>query len=98
LTPFATIKLNYTNKATVGPSVTLYEIVLKAGIRISKIKNLEDDIALSLSALGIRIIAPIQGKTIGIEVPNKKNPSMVFNESVIGSAKFQEAEMEYLSP
>jgi S-DNA-T family DNA segregation ATPase FtsK/SpoIIIE len=81
-------------KATVGPSVTLYEIVPEAGIRISKIKNLEDDIALSLSALGIRIIAPIPGKgTIGIEVPNK-NPSTVSMKSVIGSAKFQEAEME----
>ncbi|MFM9988334.1 DNA translocase FtsK [Flavobacterium sp.] len=81
-------------KATVGPSVTLYEIVPEAGIRISKIKSLEDDIALSLSALGIRIIAPIPGKgTIGIEVPNK-NPSMVSMKSVIGSAKFQEAEME----
>ncbi|EKT3966883.1 DNA translocase FtsK [Flavobacterium psychrophilum] len=81
-------------KATVGPSVTLYEIVPEAGIRISKIKSLEDDIALSLSALGIRIIAPIPGKgTIGIEVPNK-NPSMVSMKSVIGSAKFQDAEME----
>ncbi len=81
-------------KATVGPSVTLYEIVPEAGIRISKIKSLEDDIALSLAALGIRIIAPIPGKgTIGIEVPNK-NPSMVSMKSVIGSAKFQEAEME----
>jgi DNA segregation ATPase FtsK/SpoIIIE, S-DNA-T family len=81
-------------KATVGPSVTLYEIVPEAGIRISKIKSLEDDIALSLSALGIRIIAPIPGKgTIGIEVPNK-NPSMVSMKSVIGSAKFQESEME----
>lgn len=81
-------------KATVGPSVTLYEIVPEAGIRISKIKSLEDDIALSLSALGIRIIAPIPGKgTIGIEVPNK-NPTMVPMRSVIGSAKFQEAEME----
>lgn len=81
-------------KATVGPSVTLYEIVPEAGIRISKIKSLEDDIALSLSALGIRIIAPIPGKgTIGIEVPNK-NPTMVSMKSVIGSAKFQEAEME----
>ncbi|TAF71810.1 MAG: DNA translocase FtsK, partial [Flavobacterium sp.] len=79
---------------TVGPSVTLYEIVPEAGIRISKIKSLEDDIALSLSALGIRIIAPIPGKgTIGIEVPNK-NPTMVSMKSVIGSAKFQEAEME----
>jgi len=81
-------------KATVGPSVTLYEIVPEAGIRISKIKSLEDDIALSLSALGIRIIAPIPGKgTIGIEVPNK-NPTMVPMKTVIGSAKFQEAEME----
>ena len=74
--------------ATVGPTVTLYEIVPQAGIRISKIKNLEDDIALSLSALGIRIIAPIPGKgTIGIEVPNK-NPSIVSMRSVIGSKKF----------
>ncbi len=81
-------------KATVGPSVTLYEIVPEAGIRISKIKSLEDDIALSLAALGIRIIAPIPGKgTIGIEVPNK-TPSMVSMKSVIGSSKFQEAEME----
>lgn len=81
-------------KATVGPSVTLYEIVPEAGIRISKIKSLEDDIALSLSALGIRIIAPIPGKgTIGIEVPNK-NPTMVPMRTVIASAKFQEAEME----
>ena len=81
-------------KATVGPSVTLYEIVPEAGIRISKIKSLEDDIALSLSALGIRIIAPIPGKgTIGIEVPNK-TPTMVSMKSVIGSARFQEAEME----
>ena len=81
-------------KATVGPTVTLYEIVPEAGVRISKIKNLEDDIALSLSALGIRIIAPIPGKgTIGIEVPNK-NPSIVSMRSVIGSAKFQNAEMQ----
>jgi S-DNA-T family DNA segregation ATPase FtsK/SpoIIIE len=81
-------------KATVGPSVTLYEIVPEAGIRISKIKSLEDDIALSLAALGIRIIAPIPGKgTIGIEVPNK-NPTMVPMKTVISSAKFQEAEME----
>ena len=65
-------------KATIGPTVTLYEIIPEAGIRISKIKNLEDDIALSLSALGIRIIAPIPGKgTIGIEVPNK-NPSCFY--------------------
>jgi DNA segregation ATPase FtsK/SpoIIIE, S-DNA-T family len=81
-------------KATVGPSVTLYEIVPEAGIRISKIKSLEDDIALSLSALGIRIIAPIPGKgTIGIEVPNK-NPTMVPMKSVLSSQRFQEAEME----
>jgi len=81
-------------KATVGPTVTLYEIVPDAGIRISKIKNLEDDIALSLSALGIRIIAPIPGRgTIGIEVPNK-NPKIVSMRSVIASAKFQNAEME----
>ncbi|MCM4159656.1 DNA translocase FtsK [Antarcticibacterium flavum] len=81
-------------KATVGPTVTLYEIVPEAGIRISKIKNLEDDIALSLSALGIRIIAPIPGKgTIGIEVPNK-NSTIVSMRSVIASPKFQNAEME----
>jgi len=81
-------------KATIGPTVTLYEIIPAAGIRISKIKNLEDDIALSLSALGIRIIAPIPGKgTIGIEVPNK-NPTIVSFRSVVGSKSFQEAEME----
>ena len=81
-------------KATVGPTVTLYEIVPDAGIRISKIKNLEDDIALSLAALGIRIIAPIPGKgTIGIEVPNA-NPTMVSMKSVISSTKFQQSEME----
>ena len=81
-------------KATVGPTITLYEIVPEAGIRISKIKNLEDDIALSLSALGIRIIAPIPGKgTIGIEVPNQK-PSIVSMRSVISSNRFQSAEME----
>lgn len=81
-------------KATVGPTVTLYEIVPEAGVRISKIKNLEDDIALSLSALGIRIIAPIPGRgTIGIEVPNK-NPKTVSMRSVIASTKFQNAEME----
>lgn len=81
-------------KATIGPTVTLYEIVPEAGIRISKIKNLEDDIALSLSALGIRIIAPIPGKgTIGIEVPNK-NPTVVSMRSVIASSKFQNAEMQ----
>lgn len=83
-----------TIKATVGPTVTLYEIVPDAGIRISKIKNLEDDIALSLSALGIRIIAPIPGRgTIGIEVPNK-NPKIVSMRSAIASPKFQNAEME----
>jgi len=81
-------------KATVGPTVTLYEIVPEAGIRISKIKNLEDDIALSLAALGIRIIAPIPGKgTIGIEVPNK-NSSIVSMRSVVASSKFQKAEMQ----
>ena len=81
-------------KATIGPTVTLYEIVPEAGVRISKIKNLEDDIALSLAALGIRIIAPIPGKgTIGIEVPNK-NPSIVSMRSVIASTKFQKAEMQ----
>ncbi|QKX07161.1 DNA translocase FtsK [Aquimarina sp. TRL1] len=81
-------------KATVGPTVTLYEIVPEAGIRISKIKNLEDDIALSLAALGIRIIAPIPGKgTIGIEVPNKKS-TIVSMRSAISSSKFQNAEME----
>ncbi len=81
-------------KATIGPTVTLYEIVPEAGIRISKIKNLEDDIALSLSALGIRIIAPIPGRgTIGIEVPNK-NATIVSMYSVIASQKFQKAEME----
>ncbi|QLE02478.1 DNA translocase FtsK [Galbibacter sp. BG1] len=81
-------------KATIGPTVTLYEIVPAAGVRISKIKNLEDDIALSLAALGIRIIAPIPGKgTIGIEVPNK-NATIVSMRSVIASKKFQAAEME----
>lgn len=81
-------------KATVGPTVTLYEIIPEAGVRISKIKNLEDDIALSLSALGIRIIAPIPGRgTIGIEVPNK-NPRIVSMRSAVASKKFQEAEME----
>lgn len=81
-------------KATIGPTVTLYEIVPDAGIRISKIKNLEDDIALSLSALGIRIIAPLPGKgTIGIEVPNQK-PSIVSMRSVISASRFQNAEME----
>jgi len=81
-------------KATIGPTVTLYEIVPEAGVRISKIKNLEDDIALSLSALGIRIIAPIPGRgTIGIEVPNKK-PSIVSMKSVLSSQKFQNSKME----
>jgi S-DNA-T family DNA segregation ATPase FtsK/SpoIIIE len=81
-------------KATVGPTVTLYEIVPAPGIRISKIKNLEDDIALSLAALGIRIIAPIPGKgTIGIEVPNS-NPDMVSMRSLIASEKFQNADMD----
>ncbi len=81
-------------KATIGPTVTLYEIVPEAGIRISKIKNLEDDIALSLAALGIRIIAPIPGKgTIGIEVPNKSS-TIVSMRSVIASKKFQTAEMQ----
>ncbi len=76
-------------KATIGPTVTLYEIVPAAGVRISKIKNLEDDIALSLAALGIRIIAPIPGKgTIGIEVPNSK-PETVSMRSVLSSEKFQ---------
>ncbi len=81
-------------KATIGPTVTLYEIVPEAGIRISKIKNLEDDIALSLSALGIRIIAPIPGKgTIGIEVPNKK-ATIVSMHSAIASKKFQNSKMQ----
>ena len=79
-------------KATIGPTVTLFEIVPEKGIRISKIKNLEDDIALSLAALGIRIIAPIPGKgTIGIEVPNKK-PEIVSMYSVINSAKYQNSD------
>ena len=78
-------------KATIGPTVTLYEIVPAAGVRISKIKNLQDDIALSLSALGIRIIAPIPGKgTVGIEVPNKK-PQTVSMRSIISSEKFQKS-------
>jgi|GEM_PF-6149 len=81
-------------KATIGPTVTLYEIVPDAGIRISKIKSLEDDIALSLAALGIRIIAPIPGKgTIGIEVPNTKK-EMVSIRSVLGSEKFARSEMD----
>ncbi len=81
-------------KATVGPTVTLYEIIPAAGVRISKIKNLEDDIALSLSALGIRIIAPIPGKgTVGIEVPNL-NPEMVPMRTLIASEKFQNTTMD----
>ena len=81
-------------KATIGPTVTLYEIIPAAGVRIAKIKNLEDDIALSLAALGIRIIAPIPGKgTIGIEVPNQK-PEIVSMRSIISSKKFQEAKYE----
>ncbi|MBC7126565.1 MAG: DNA translocase FtsK, partial [Bacteroidales bacterium] len=81
-------------KATIGPTVTLYEIVPAPGVRISKIKSLEDDIALSLSALGIRIIAPIPGKgTIGIEVPNQ-NPEIVSMHSIIKSQKFQECKYD----
>lgn len=80
--------------ATIGPTITLYEIVPEAGVRISKIKNLEDDIALSLSALGIRIIAPIPGKgTIGIEVPNL-SPATVSMKAVLASDKFQNSNME----
>ena len=83
-----------TIKATVGPTVTLYEITPEQGIRISKIRGLEDDIAMSLAADGIRIIAPIPGKgTIGIEVPNK-NPKIVSGQSVIGSKKFQESKFD----
>jgi len=81
-------------KATTGPTVTLFEIVPSAGVKISKIKNLEDDIALSLAALGIRIIAPIPGKgTIGIEVPNK-NPKIVSMKSMLLSPKFQKTDMD----
>ena len=81
-------------KATVGPTITLYEITPAAGVRIAKIRNLEDDIALSLAALGIRIIAPIPGKgTIGIEVPNAK-PAVVSMESILNSKKFQETTMD----
>jgi S-DNA-T family DNA segregation ATPase FtsK/SpoIIIE len=80
--------------ATIGPTVTLYEIIPAPGIRISKIKNLEDDIALSLAALGIRIIAPMPGKgTVGIEVPNQ-NPEIVSMRSVIASKKFQESDFQ----
>ena len=81
-------------RATVGPTITLYEITPAEGVRISRIRGLEDDIALSLSALGIRIIAPIPGKgAIGIEVPNKK-PSIVSMESILNSKKFQETKMD----
>ena len=81
-------------KATVGPTITLYEITPAQGVRIAKIRNLEDDIALSLKALGIRIVAPIPGKgTIGIEVPNAK-PNIVSMESILNSKKFQESAME----
>ena len=81
-------------KATVGPTITLYEITLAPGVRITKVKNLEDDIALSLAALGIRIIAPMPGRgTVGIEVPNAK-PSIVSMESILNSKKFQESQME----
>jgi DNA translocase ftsK len=81
-------------KATVGPTITLYEITPAEGVRINKIRNLEDDIALSLAALGIRIIAPIPGKgTIGIEVPNNK-PNIVSMESILNSKKFQETKMD----
>jgi S-DNA-T family DNA segregation ATPase FtsK/SpoIIIE len=81
-------------KATIGPTVTLYEIIPAPGVRISKIKNLEDDIALSLAALGIRIIAPMPGKgTIGIEVPNQ-NPEMVSMRSVLATEKFQNTTMD----
>ncbi len=81
-------------KATIGPTVTLYEIVPEAGIRVASIKKLQDDIALNLSALGIRIIAPMPGKgTIGIEVP-RKNPTMVSMRSVIASQKFQNTDMD----
>ena len=83
-----------TIKATVGPTITLYEVTLAPGIRITRIKSLEDDIALSLAALGIRIIAPIPGKgTVGIEVPNAK-PSIVSMESILNSKKFQETTMD----
>ncbi|MDH6533724.1 DNA translocase FtsK [Parabacteroides sp. 52] len=81
-------------KATVGPTITLYEVIPDAGVRIAKIRNLEDDIALSLSALGIRIIAPMPGKgTIGIEVPNK-DPQIVSMQSIIASRKFQESKAD----
>src|SRR5690606_41114597 len=80
-------------KATIGPTVTLYEIVPSPGVRISRIRNLEDDIALSLAALGIRIIAPIPGRgTIGIEVPNQ-HPEIVSMRSVMATEKYQNAQM-----
>ena len=95
VTTLANYKIGISSiKATIGPTVTLYEIVPEAGVKISKIKNLEDDIALSLAALGIRIIAPIPGKgTIGIEVPNK-NREMVSSRSVISTEKFMKSEMD----
>ena len=81
-------------RATIGSTITLYEIVPAPGIRIAKIKNLEDDIALSLAALGIRIIAPIPGRgTIGIEVPNQ-NPEVVSMRSILSSRKFQESTVD----
>lgn len=81
-------------RATIGPTITLYEVTPAPGVRISKIRNLEADIALSLSALGIRVIAPIPGKgTIGIEVPNK-NPQIVSMESILNSKRFQETKYE----
>jgi S-DNA-T family DNA segregation ATPase FtsK/SpoIIIE len=81
-------------KATVGPTVTLYEITPQQGIRISKIRGLESDLALSLSAMGIRIIAPIPGKgTIGIEVPNS-NPKIVSGQSIIGSQKYKDSDYD----
>ena len=81
-------------RATVGPTITLYEITPAEGVRISRIRNLEDDIALSLAALGIRIIAPIPGKgTIGIEVPNAK-PNIVSMRSILDSKKFQVTKMD----
>lgn len=81
-------------KATIGPTISLYEITPAPGVKISKIRNLEDDIAMNLAALGIRIIAPIPGKgTIGIEVPNK-NPRIVSMESIINTRAFQDTTYE----
>src|SRR5574344_1326260 len=81
-------------KATIGPTITLYEVTPAPGVRINRIRSLEDDIALSLSAIGIRIIAPIPGKgTIGIEVPNQK-PQIVSMESIINTKKFQDSTFE----